>query len=733
MKIKNNKMKSLLFFFVFFGCLFFCFNAKAATSIYRSVGPANTLDLNTNSRTVTISGTTATFSGAMPNNVGVGDVLQYQIDTTYYLAFISGRTSSTVFSVQSSTGGTPQAASEGQAVNVYRAYTSLEEAESGTENTAFDASVSNFDSFTDGKDITSSDEQWNITCYGDAEDTTLGIVFQDWTTDADNYIKIYTPYLTSEVGTSQRHNGIWDDSKYKLVVSDDFPNGSPISINTGSDVNSVNVWIDGIQVYLNSMMGATAIELYNITGETKISNNIIKANSENSSTYAINISDLTHDGTYKIWNNIIYGFFDGAINFSPSNGSESIIYAHSNTAIGISSVEGGCYNHGSYGTFVAKNNIAQSCFAGFAGVFDSDSDYNLSDLADAPGSNSQNSATVTFAGAADYHLDSTDTGAMNNGTNLSDDANLAFSIDIDNQDRSNWDIGADEYVASDTTGPTIAQVTAVATPTSDTTPNYTFSSTEPGTITYGGDCTSSTTTAVSGNNTITFAALSQGTHSNCTIIINDAFSNSSNTLNVTSFTVDTSAPSVTAFTIPETSNSLTVTISSFTATDTVGVTGYLINESSATPSEDDPGWTATAPASYAASGAGTITLYAWAKDEIGNVSTSANDAIIITLPVVAAASPSSSSSSDSKKKEPAKIKISSKLIKIRGTKVKWKASAYSGRIIRYSYTLNGKRLITRNPYFIIPKSLKPGIYKSTIKAYTSTGKSKSKKIKIWVK
>ena len=61
----------------------------------------------------------------------------------------------------------------------------------------------------------------------------------------------------------------------------------------------------------------------------------------------------------------------------------------------------------------------------------------------------------------------------------------------------------DTEETSDTTAPTIAEVTAVTTPTTDTTPDYTFSSDEAGTITYGGSCSSTTTSAVSGNNTIT--------------------------------------------------------------------------------------------------------------------------------------------------------------------------------------------------------------------------------------
>jgi hypothetical protein len=43
----------------------------------------------------------------------------------------------------------------------------------------------------------------------------------------------------------------------------------------------------------------------------------------------------------------------------------------------------------------------------------------------------------------------------------------------------------DELDTAIATAPIIAEVTAVTTPTNDSTPNYTFSSTEPGTITYG--------------------------------------------------------------------------------------------------------------------------------------------------------------------------------------------------------------------------------------------------------
>ena len=88
-----------------------------------------------------------------------------------------------------------------------------------------------------------------------------------------------------------------------------------------------------------------------------------------------------------------------------------------------------------------------------------------------------------------------------------------------------------------TEAPVIAEVYAVTTPTSDPSPNYTFSSTKAGTITYGGSCSSETTTATSGRNTITFVTLSAGTYSDCTITVTDSDGNASNTLAITSFTV----------------------------------------------------------------------------------------------------------------------------------------------------------------------------------------------------
>ena len=83
------------------------------------------------------------------------------------------------------------------------------------------------------------------------------------------------------------------------------------------------------------------------------------------------------------------------------------------------------------------------------------------------------------------------------------------------------------------------------TPGNNATPSYSFSSTRSGAINYGGDCSSATTTAVAGTNTVVFNALADGTHSNCVITVtDDVFGTNSLPLSVSSFTVDTTEPSL---------------------------------------------------------------------------------------------------------------------------------------------------------------------------------------------
>ena len=94
------------------------------------------------------------------------------------------------------------------------------------------------------------------------------------------------------------------------------------------------------------------------------------------------------------------------------------------------------------------------------------------------------------------------------------------------------------------------------------------------------------------------------------------------------------APHVTGFSIPSTSASLTVQITTFTATDNVytPITGCMVTESATPPNYSAAGWSPTPPTSYIFATAGAKTLYAWALDFVNVVSPYMSASTTITLP-----------------------------------------------------------------------------------------------------
>lgn len=148
--------------------------------------------------------------------------------------------------------------------------------------------------------------------------------------------------------------------------------------------------------------------------------------------------------------------------------------------------------------------------------------------------------------------------ATANGTII---ASLAASVVTDVNGNPNLSsTSTDNTITYDTTAPTINQVTPVITPTGDMTPDYTFSSTEIGSIVYGGSCSSMTSVALVGNNTITFNTLPSGTYTNCTITVTDTAGNMSNTITVSPFTVDATLPTLTLYGDTSTTGVFAVTI-----------------------------------------------------------------------------------------------------------------------------------------------------------------------------
>ena len=93
--------------------------------------------------------------------------------------------------------------------------------------------------------------------------------------------------------------------------------------------------------------------------------------------------------------------------------------------------------------------------------------------------------------------------------------------------------------------------------------------------------------------------------------------------------VDTVAPVISAFTVPATAATLSAVEIAVTATDNVGVIGYLVTESATVPVASDTGWTVAAPTSHTFATWGNHTLSAYAKDAAGNVSALASRRVYI--------------------------------------------------------------------------------------------------------
>ncbi len=152
----------------------------------------------------------------------------------------------------------------------------------------------------------------------------------------------------------------------------------------------------------------------------------------------------------------------------------------------------------------------------------------------------------------------------------------------------------------DTTAPVFSEITPVSTPTTTHTPSYTFSSSEEGTITYGGSCSSSTTSAVTGNNIVTFSSLATGQYADCTITVTDSSGNSSSALIVSTFTIEDSSDTSETIPIHRTSGSIALALRLQSPADCLP--GYNFSPSTGRPCAGAPGAVSTTP------GEGTLVL-----------------------------------------------------------------------------------------------------------------------------
>ncbi|MCK5241849.1 hypothetical protein KAR34_05295 [bacterium] len=296
------KENSLL---VIFMLVFLSTSFAATVDIYRSIGPSNTTALATGTLagSLSISGNTATFASSQANNIGVGDALQYAssggaIDA---IAFIIARESAAGYQVQSAAGANPSSVGSTTTWNIYRAYTTLADAEAGTENIGIDVTVRDFD--TGDRDIAANNERWHFVCYNGRSSDTSVVTVNGWTTSADHYIRIFTPYLSTEVGTSQRHTGSWSTSAYRLVVA----NAAALTLR--ADYTRV----EGPQIRITAVSAVDArgihVDAPGSAVDIRLSHNIIRGITNSSSDWHVGIGVWSAGtGEVRVWNNIIYDF-----------------------------------------------------------------------------------------------------------------------------------------------------------------------------------------------------------------------------------------------------------------------------------------------------------------------------------------------------------------------------------------------------------------------------------------
>ncbi|GEM_PF-6879797 len=262
---------------------------------------------------------------------------------------------------------------------------------------------------------------------------TSSVTISGWITSQNNYIKIYTTAMA-------RHNGRWNNGKYRLVVS---ANG------LGSFVK--NIIIDGLQIKINTTSSYNrGIQIAGdfVNSDVMISNNIIAGTATNAYEYHFGIAiwDIGTNSLVKIYNNVVYNF-SGYLNSCISLNARGVKYAYNNT---VFNCDIGIAADSNYDSIV-KNNISynNNSYNYSYDPFNASSSNNLSGptQVDAPGTNPQNAKLVNFVDIAngDFHLVSNDTSAKGNGINLSVDPHLPFSTDIDGMWRQSiWDIGADQ-------------------------------------------------------------------------------------------------------------------------------------------------------------------------------------------------------------------------------------------------------------------------------------------------
>lgn len=419
------------------------------TVMFRSVGGNGPLASGAAGNLLEVVGDEVRFGRAPGDQIGVGDALAYDADgdgTAESLAFVHRRLSSITYLVLSSTNTRPNpTATRSSEWVLFRAYASLRDAAEGTPNPPSPVP------WTDDKDLVARGWSLQFACYGGERDLSQPR-FVDWVTSEDAYLRVFSPSLPTEVGTSQRHAGVWDDAKYVLQPPDGSNDRALFAID-------VSLRVDGLQIFVDTdgldgdLPYGIDVDQLAPSRSVHVSNSLIRGNnvvSAGAFPRGIKVGAAAPGVTLYAWNNVIYDFGGGA----EARGVELVgdgttAHLSNNT---IANIAPAVYANSAADQVVMRNNVmivcGGQCLGGF-GEFTGTNNRGLR-IDEAGVGEPLPSETITdfFVANGDFHLDPTAPSVAvlrDTGVDLSMDEFLPFDSDFEGTERKlTWAIGADQ-------------------------------------------------------------------------------------------------------------------------------------------------------------------------------------------------------------------------------------------------------------------------------------------------
>ena len=290
-------------------------------------------------------------------------------------------------------------------------------------------------------DLVAAGDQHTVYCRsGSGSIDTAALIINGWTTGVENYIQIIVP-------EEYRHDGKAGTTNYRLSGS--------------IDVVELYVRIEGIECLTGTVNGLLRVSADTRSGsDIRIEKNLIHDKSNVGGASGIDNAGFAYNAT--IVNNIIYnitvpsGPFSGRHAYGIRAAQGWIVYNNTVYQVNNEDADGDGIGLNASSTALVKNNAVFDCTSvgGLGLCINASATESYSCVSDTSatgtGSLINKSASNQFEnitpGSEDLHLKA-GSDCLTAGTNLSADPSFPFDDDIDGDTRSNWDIGADEFVS----------------------------------------------------------------------------------------------------------------------------------------------------------------------------------------------------------------------------------------------------------------------------------------------